>query len=121
MADHGFAGWKKVPSRSGGLKAPKCSCGFVGQPTQADAPDALKSLDDHVSEFDFDDPAFREAIEVTERWSAGMFDFVRVSFPKDVRDGDPLIDWATNNLDRPDWVSYEIDGYEVVFQYEKEA
>jgi hypothetical protein len=27
---HEFAGWKKVPSKRGGLKAPKCSCGWVG-------------------------------------------------------------------------------------------
>lgn len=50
MAEHKFAGWKKVPSRQGGVKSPKCSCGFVGQPTHQGAPDAMKSFDEHVAE-----------------------------------------------------------------------
>jgi hypothetical protein len=50
MNEHQFAGWKKVPSRNGGVKAPKCSCGFVGLPTHAEAPDAMKSLEEHQAE-----------------------------------------------------------------------
>lgn len=34
---HEFAGWGKVPSRRGGLKFPKCACGWKGQATNSAA------------------------------------------------------------------------------------
>ena len=43
---HTFAGWEKVPSRRGGLKSPKCSCGWVGQPQYA--AEGMTQFDTHV-------------------------------------------------------------------------
>jgi hypothetical protein len=42
---HEFAGWRKVPSKRGGLKSPKCTCGWEGGPQHA--VEGLKQFEAH--------------------------------------------------------------------------
>lgn len=43
---HVFAGWKKMPSKRGGLKSPKCSCGWVGKAQHAS--EGMTQFEAHV-------------------------------------------------------------------------
>ena len=45
---HEFAGWRKVPSKRGGLKSPKCTCGWEGGPQHA--VEGLKQFERHQND-----------------------------------------------------------------------